>query len=370
MVVVRHFVRHFIQGARLVVVVGGVVALGGCHHGEAEPAEKLPEVQVQAAALQPIAPRTPVAGVLAPLPGRDVKVGALVQGRVDRVFVGEGDHVQVGQPLAHVEAEQMLQHVSEATAQKEQADAALVNARTKLERTERLFRDGIAAKQEVDDARAALVAAQSGLKQAQASGGIAGVNLGRATLKAPIAGVVAAILVPAGQPVDGNATPVIEVADTRILDLRAPVAAGQVGALSVGQVAELDVDGIGKVAGQVEAIAPLVDSATNTVVVRIRIANDDGRLRGGLFARGAILGKTHPALAVPRAALLPGDGGSATTVAVLSAEGTVAHRALTLGADAGELVEVKAGLQAGERVIVAGGYSLPDGTRVQVQGAR
>ena len=345
-------------------------ALAGCHHSEAEPEAALPSVQVLAVAAQAIAPRTLVAGVLAPLPGRDVKVGALVQGRVDRVFVAEGDRVQVGQALAHVEAESMQQHVSEATAQREQAEAALVNARTKLDRTERLFADGIAAKQEVDDARATLVTAQSGVKQAQATGGIAGVNLGRATLKAPIAGVVAAILVPAGQPVDGNATPVIEVADTRILDLRAPVAAGQVGALAVGQAAQLEVDGIGTVAGQVEAIAPLVDSTTNTVIVRIRVANSDGRLRGGLFARGAILGASHSALAVPRAALLPGEGGSANRVAILGADGVVAHRTLELGADSGDVVEVKHGLSAGERVIVAGGYSLPDGTRVQVQAAR
>lgn len=347
-----------------------IVCAVGCHHSDAEPEAALPEVQVQAAASRPIAPRTLVAGVLAPLPGRDVKVGALVQGRVDRVFVAEGDRVQVGQALAHVEAEQMQQHVSEATAQRESAEAALVNARTKLDRTERLFRDGIAAKQEVDDARAALVAAQSGVKEAQATGGIAGVNLARATLKAPIAGVVAAILVPAGQPVDGNATPVIEIADTRVLDLRAPVAAGQVGALAVGQAAELEVDGVGTVAGEVEAIAPLVDSATNTVIVRIRVANSDGRLRGGLYARGAILGSAHAALAVPRAALLPGDGGSANCVAVVDAEGVVGHRLLELGADAGDLVEVKRGLTPGERVIVAGGYSLPDGTRVQVQVAK
>ena len=57
-------------------------------------------------------------------------------------------------------------------------------------------------------------------------------------------------------------------------------------------------------------------------------------------------------------------------MAVLAADGTVAHRTLQLGADAGELVEVTGGLTAGERVIVAGGYSLPDGTRVQVQGAK
>ncbi|MDB4968880.1 MAG: Cobalt/zinc/cadmium efflux transporter, rane fusion protein CzcB family [Myxococcales bacterium] len=339
----------------------------GCKHsGGEEPELKKPEVKVAVVAEEKISPRTTVAGVLAPLPGKDVKVGALVPGRVDRIFVAEGDAVKVGQPLAHVEAEPLRQNVSQAAAQRDQAVAALQNARTRLDRAERLFKDGISAKQEVDDARAGLVAAESAVRSAQATGGIAGVQLDRATLRAPIAGVVAAILVPAGQPVDGNGTPVIEVADTQILNLRAPVSASLVGDVSVGQRAELEVEGVGTVGGEVEAIAPLVDPTTNTVVVRIRIPNAAGKLRGGMFARGAILGAPHPALAVPRTALLPGDGGTATSVAVVDGEGVVSHRGLTLGVEAGDRIEVKRGLVAGERVIVAGGYALPDGTKVDV----
>ena len=343
------------------------LVVAGCKHG-GDGDEKLdrPSVKIAVVAEARIAPRTTVAGVLAPLPGRDVKVGALVPGRVDRLFVAEGDVVKPGQPLAHVEAEPLVQNVSQAAAQREHASAELQNARTKLDRAQRLFADGIAAKQEVDDARAAVVAAESGLKSAQATGGIAGVQLERATLRAPIAGVVAAILVPAGQPVDGNGTAVVEVADTKVLDLRAPVSAARVGDVAVGQQAELDVEGVGKVAGAVEAIAPLVDPTTNTVVVRIRVPNDAGRLRGGMFARGAILGAPHPGLAVPRAALLPGDGGAATMVAVVDGAGVVAHRTLVLGADAGDSIEVRGGLAAGERVIVAGGYALPDGTKVEI----
>jgi RND family efflux transporter MFP subunit len=351
----------------LLLSLAFVAACDGCKRsGGDEESLKKPAVKVATVGEARIAPRVTVAGVLAPLPGKDVKVGALVPGRVDRVFVAEGDAVKSGQALAHVEAEPLRQNVSQAQAQREHASAELQNAKTKLERAERLYRDGIAAKQEVDDARAAVVAAESGLKSAQATGGIAGVQLERATLRAPIDGVVAAILVPAGQPVDGNGTPVIEVADTKVLDLRAPVSAARVGDVSVGQRAELDVEGVGTVAGAVEAIAPLVDPTTNTVVVRIRVPNDDGRLRGGMFARGAILGAPHPGLAVPRAALLPGDGGTATNVAVVDGEGVVSHRALTLGADAGDAVEVRGGLKAGERVIVAGGYALPDGTKVEI----
>lgn len=351
----------------LLLSVAVVSAAANCKRSSGdEEALRRPTVKVATVSEQRISPRTPVAGVLAPLPGNDVKVGALVVGRVDRVFVAEGDAVEVGQPVAHIEAAPLRETVAQTQAQREHAAAALANARTKLERVERLYKDGISAKQEVDDARAAVVAAESAVKSAQASSGIAGVQLERATLRAPITGVVAAILVPAGQPVDGNGTPVIEVVDTRVLDLRAPISAALVGDLAVGQRAELDVEGVGLVAGAVEAIAPLVDPATNTVIVRIRVPNHDGRLRGGMFAHGAILGAPHRGLAVPRAALLPGDGGTANTVAVVDAAGVVSHRTLRLGAEADNEVEVRAGLPAGARLIVAGGYALPDGTNVDI----
>ncbi len=340
--------------------------LAGCPHEEAERPAHAPSVRVVTVQRGKIAPRIQIAGVLSPLPGRDVKVGALVAGRVDRVFVAEGDLVKIGQELAHVEAQPLRDRVSESDAQKALMRAQLENARTRLARTEKLYKDGIASRQEVDDAHAQMVAADSGVKQAQAVGGTAEVQLGRATLRAPIAGVVAAILVPAGQPVDGNGTPVIEIADTRELDVRAPVAASRVGQVTVGEAAELNVEGVGTLAGTVEAIAPLVDTATNTVTVRIRVTNHNGRLRGGMFTRGALLGPPHDGLAVPREALLPGDGGAASEVAIVNADGTVAHRSVVLGSEAGDVIEVTAGLAAGDRVIVAGGYALPNGTRVEL----
>jgi RND family efflux transporter MFP subunit len=327
----------------------------------------MPSVRVVVAARAQLSSRVSVAGVLLPLPGKDVKVGALVAGRVDQVFVAEGDRVSVGQPLAHVEAQPLKDRVAESEAVQTQARAQADNARVRLSRAEKLFKDGIVSRQEVDDARAQLVAAESSVKQAETVGSTAGVQLGRATLRAPIAGVVAAILVPAGQPVDGNGTPVIEIADTALLDLRAPVAAARVGEVSLGQAAELSVDGVGRVSGVVEAIAPLVDTATNTVTVRVRVANRDGRLRGGMFARGAVLGPRHDGISLPRSALLPGDGGAANELALVGADEKVAHRSVLLGAESDDAVEILRGVAPGERVIVAGGYALPDGVKVEIR---
>jgi RND family efflux transporter MFP subunit len=343
-----------------------LVVLVACHREEPPDPQRLPSVKVLAMAPRTLQPRIPIAGVLAPRPGRDVKVGALVPGRVDRVYVAEGDVVRGGQLLAHIEAQPLHDRVAEAEAQKDQARAALENARVRLQRNEKLWKDGISSRQEVDDARVALVAAESAVKQALAVGGTANVQLDRATLRAPFAGVVAAILVPAGQPVDGSGTPVVEIADTKELDLRAPIPAARVGEVTVTQQAELLVEGVGAVTGAVDAIAPLVDTATNTVIVRVRIANPDGRLRGGIFARGALLCPTHQGLAIPKAALLPSEGGSAARVGLVLPDGTVGHRELGLGADVDGAIEVRSGLQAGDRVITAGGYTLPDGAHVDI----
>lgn len=352
--------------ARRYRLLSVVLVLSACRHDAAEPELPGPTVRVVTAALGTQAARVPISGVLSPLPGRDVRVGALVSGRVDQVFVAEGQAVKVGQALAHIEAQPLRDRVTETSAQHTLTEAALENARTRLARSEKLWRDGITSKQEVDDARAALVAADSAAKQAQAGNGIAETQLGRATLHAPIDGLVAAILVPAGQPVDGNATPVIEIADQRELDLRAPVPASRAGQVALGQRAELTVEGVGVVAGTVVAIAPLVDTATNTVTVRVRVANPSGKLRGGMFALGALLGAPHPGIALPRAALLPGDGGDASAIAIVKADETIEHRAVVVRGEAGDSVEVAGGVGPGDRVVVAGGYALPDGTKVVV----
>lgn len=337
--------------------------LTACRGHAADEVPPKPPVRIVVTALSKRSARVPIAGVLSPLPGHDVKVGSLVAGRVSAVFVSEGDTVKTGQALAHVDAQPLQARVTEAEAQRAQTGAALENSRTRLARAEKLFADGITSRQDVDDAKSALVAAQSAVQQAQAGTGTATSQLERATLRSPIDGVVAAILVPAGQPVDGNATPVIEVADARALDLRAPIPASEAAAVTIGQNAELALEGA-KLAGQVVAIAPMVDTATNTIAIRVRVNNANGALRGGAFVRGALLGATHDAVVVPKSALLPGEGGEASQVAIVGADGAVSHRNVVVRSEDERYVELD--LPPGLRVIVDGGYALPDGTHVDI----
>jgi len=58
---------------------------------------------------------------------------------------------------------------------------------------------------------------------------------------------------------------------------------------------------------------------------------------------------------------------SASQVAVVRPEGTVTHRSVLLGDESGETVELRSALRAGDRVIVAGGYALPEDVKVEVE---
>ncbi len=99
----------------------------------------------------------------------------------------------------------------------------------------------------------------------------------------------------------------------------------------------------------------------------MRVANAGGRLRAGLFVRGAIVGPARTAITLPRSALLPGDGGAASEVAIVDGDGVIGHRSIVArDGDGGEVVEVVSGLSPGVRVVVAGGYALADGQHVRI----
>ena len=126
-----------------------------------------------------------------------------------------GRRGQIGQPLAHVEARAAARHVSEAQAQREQAAAAGWRMRARGCAHRALFRDGIVCASRRSTTRAPRWSRPRARSRARGptAASPACSSIAR-RLRAPIAGVVAAILVPAGQPVDGNGTPVIEIADT------------------------------------------------------------------------------------------------------------------------------------------------------------
>jgi membrane fusion protein (multidrug efflux system) len=307
-----------------------------------------------------------VRGSIVAVPNEDVKVSALVAGRVDSVPVAEGDSVEKGQVVAEIDRRPIEEQRRQAAAAVEQARAQVENARLNLQRTEQLFDRGIAAGKEVEDARTQMVLATSALEQATAGLNTADLHVERAVVRAPIAGQVVRRMVSVGEQVDGTAgQPIVEIANLERVELAANVPAEQLSRVKVGQRAVLITDAHADqtFAGVVLAIAPAVDPATNAALVRIRAANDERRLKVGMFAEARLQIEEHAdALVVPPSAVVKTDAGAAVYIV---SEGSATRTLVTVGLQQPDGVEILSGVEAGQRVLTSAVYGLGEKAKLR-----
>jgi RND family efflux transporter MFP subunit len=306
-----------------------------------------------------------VRGTVVAMPNQDVKIAAFVAGRVDSLPVAEGDWVKAGQSVAEIDPRPFADQKRQAAAAVAQATAAVENARLNLERTERLFTRGIAAGKEVEDARAQRAAADAALEQASAALETADRQLSRTRITSPIAGQVVKRLVSVGEQVDGTAAqPIIEVANLDRVEIAAAVPAEHLGRVRVGQRAEVSSDAYADRSfdGEIIAIAPAVDSATNTALARIRLANTGRLLKVGMFAQAQIgLSERKGVLTVPPSAVSKREDEAAVYVV----SGAIATRTtVTLGLETSEAVEIASGLAEGQKVLTSAIHGLGERARL------
>ena len=307
-----------------------------------------------------------VRGTIAAVPNQDVRISALVPGRVMMLRVAEGDAVAAGQVVAEIDPRPLEDQKRQADAAVSQARAALENAKQNFDRTDRLFKRGIAAGKEVEDARAQQASAEAGVETALAALDTATRNLSRAKVTTPIAGHVVKRLVNVGEQVDGTAAqPLVEVANVEVVELAANVPSEQIAAVRVGQKADIVSDAFGDraFAGDVIAIAPAVDPATNAALARIRVRNLDAALKVGMFAQARIVvGERKGALTVPPSAVERNESGEA---AVYVVSGDMAQRTVVrTGLETSEAIELLSGVSEGQSVLTSSVHGLGEKARL------
>jgi membrane fusion protein, multidrug efflux system len=336
--------------------------------GSEEPVEPpdVPTISADVAKVtrRPLVEDLVVRGTMTAVPNEDVKVSALVAGRVNAVTVSEGDTVKQGQVIAELDRQPLVDQRRQATAGVEQARAQVENARLNLQRNQQLFERGIAAGKEVEDARTQLAAAQAALEQAQAALSTANRNIERATLRSPIAGQVVKRMVSVGEQVDGtSAQPIAEIANTDRVELAANVPSEYLSRIAVGQAATLSTDASGSHAftGRVLAIAPAVDPTTNAGLVRIRFTNADHALKIGMFAEARVTLGQHDGLVVPPAALVR----TAEAASVYVVTGDLAQRTeVKTGLEQPDAVEILSGVSEGQTILTSSVYGLGEKARL------
>jgi RND family efflux transporter MFP subunit len=306
-----------------------------------------------------------VRGTVVAMPNQDVKIAALVAGRVDSLSVAEGDWVKANQVVAEIDPRPFADQKRQAAAAVAQARAAVENARLNLERTERLFQRGIAAGKEVEDARAQRATADAGLEQAAAALDTADRQLSRTRVASPIAGQVVKRLVNVGEQVDGTAAqPIVEVANLDHVEVAAGIPADHLARVKVGQRVVVSSEAYmdREFDGEIIAIAPAVDASTNTALARVRLANTGRLLKVGMFAQVRIgLSERKGALTVPPSAVAKSDEGAAVYVVT----GALATRTkVTLGLETSDAVEILGGVAEGQKVLTSAVHGLGERARL------
>jgi len=118
--------------------------------------------------------------------------------------------------------------------------------------------------------------------------------------------------------------------------------------------------------GRVIRLAPSIDPITRTLRAEVQVSNPEGLLRPGMFVEVTMVVERHENVpVVPREAVT--ERGGAKVVFVLTGQ-RVARREVVLGLGDDEIVEVRSGVEPGERIVVRGLETLTDGTRVRATG--
>ena len=345
---------HF---ARLGLLLAGLGA-AACGRGSAASGEQAsgadPGVSGVATTVVTIRPFPHVInaiGTVSPRPDQYAALAAPGPTRVARIFVVAGQRVSKGDSLVEFERAPF-----DAAAQS--AAAALANAERAYARAVRLVEAGILAQKDSGQAAADLAAAQANAITARRAQELA-------TLRAPLSGVVTRMTAVMGASADANQT-LVEVADPAALDVVFNVSPAEAGRINIGDtVTVTEGDAAGDILGPgvVTSIAAAVDSVSRAVAVRARLAQPARTLRIGESLVGRIVTGVNPrAVTVPVEALVPeGDG---FRVFVVDAAGIAHARAVRVGARSETLVEIVAGLAAGETVVTIGAYGVEDGVRI------
>jgi HlyD family secretion protein len=395
-----------------------VVLLTGCQKPAAKSEEEAPTpVTVEPAVRGAIDRIITADAVLYPL--NQANVTSKISAPMKRVLVRRGDHVHPGQLLAELESRDLAAAANEGKEQYEQAQAAyqtitgatIPEDQTKaqadvqaaiqsLEAAKKLYenrvelqKEGALAQKLVDDAKVAMVQAQSAYETAQrhlqavnqvsqretARGAQAQMNaakahyenasvqLGYAEIRSPISGIVSDRPVSLGE-MAASGSPIISIVDVSQVIARANVPLKEAGSVRVGDTARI-AGPDGDIPAKVTVVSPAVDPNTTTVEVWVQAANPGEKLKPGGTVRVTIVAETiQNTIIVPTSALLNSDEGG-QKVMVVGKDSRAQERKVSVGVRQGNRAQIAAGVQEGEQVVTSGGLGLEDKAKVIVQKA-
>jgi RND family efflux transporter MFP subunit len=342
-----------VRGALTLTVLA--LGLAACGHKETPRAGEVPAGPARDVTTAEVV-RTGGAGEVA-VPGtvqarKRATLSARMPASVTELPYQEGQWVKAGDVVVRLDDAALRAAVSA-------AEAGVKAAQADLDRTKTLLEKGAATPRELEQMTAAASAAQAQLTAAKD-------QLSYSALRAPFAGRVASRRANLGD-VANPGQPLIEIEGEGGLELRATAESSLAATLRAGAKLKAQVDGQpAPLQATVTAIAPSGDPTTHRFELKADLPAARG-LRAGLFARLLVPGvAAEPRLVAPARALFERGG---LTGAYVVSDGKARLRWVAPGAREGDSVEIRSGLEAGERVVLSP-QDLVDGAPVRVASAQ
>ena len=272
-----------------------------------------------------------------------------IDGRIEKLLFAEGQPVKKGATLVVMDAAEQRARVAA-------AEADLKLAVSRYQRSEELVARNFISRQALDEARANLDIVRARLAQEK-------VLLDKSILRAPFAAQAGLRQVSPGAYIK-KGEDIVRLDALGTLKLEVPVPEIYLALVRSGLPLKVTVDALPGLSfsGKVYAIDPVIDPASRSLLVRARIANPDGKLKPGMFARAsADLGGKTSAILVPEQVIVPMADGSFVYVVV---DGKAELRKVLLGRRDPGRVEILSGLRAGETIVLDGQIKLRPGVPV------
>ena len=367
------------------------IGMTGCGQGNTPQAAPPPGGGMPPATVGVVTVHPGMVGLVTELPGRleaarTAQVRARAAGILQKQLFVEGSTVRAGQALFQIDASPYQAALASAEASLARAEANLTQASAQADRLKPLFEAKAVSQQEWVAADAAHKQALADVAVGRAAVQTAKINLGYATITAPISGRIGRALVTEGALVgQGEATPmaVIQQIDplyvnftqsaSEVMRLRRAQDSGQLRrtinqaanpAVSVRLVLEDDTEY--DRAGKLLFSDLTVDATSGQITLRAEVPNPAAVLLPGLFVRVRLQqSQARDAITLPQQAVTRSPQGD--SVMVVSADGLVSPRPVKVGSQQNGQWVIVGGLKAGEQVMVDGFQKLRGNAPVKAE---
>ena len=323
-------------------------------------------------------------GFVLALPDHSVKVSPGVAGKLVDIKVGSGAPVRKGQVIALLDSRQLSNQVHQAQAKVLVAQAGVQQAKTGLllaentaERNARLVaqdvgaeKDLVAARSQVETARAQVLAAQAQVEDALAAEAAARAQLTFSMVRSPIDGLVAQRYLNISDSADPT-TPILQIVDLDQVIVDASLPTTQPANIVKGQTVIITAKALPglKLPGTVQGVNAVTDNLGTTIGVRIFCNNPRHELKEGMPVETSIVVARHAqVVTVPDGALVPDPADPEKQMLYVFKNGKIKRVSVKTGIQNNARVEIVSGLIPGEMVVAGGAYGIPDGTEVEAEG--